>query len=145
MRRRIAVRLLVAAISVVLVTGVAAGLAALSTRAVTGAAPEPGSPEDPLITKGYFDRYVALVVVNLPAGGKLVCEAGTEIVLRAGRATAMGSPLGGLADVTAGKDVQTGQPVSPNHLLIVPRNDGRGLQAVTDCILMVRGPYTTAP
>jgi len=103
---------------------------------------EPGSPEDPLISKSYFERYVRLDVVELPAGARLVAEAGTELILRSGRATAIGSQLGGLSDVTGGKDLQTGQTIPQNHLLIVPRSDGRGVLATTPCIIMVRGPRT---
>jgi hypothetical protein len=108
---------------------------------VAAVAPEPGSPEDPLISKSYFDRHTGLHVVTVPAGAMLACEAGTEVVLRSGKATAVGGALGGLSDVTAGRDLQTGQPVAANHLIIVPRSDGRGLRAVTECVVLVRGPY----
>ncbi|NPV69677.1 MAG: hypothetical protein HPY55_03385 [Firmicutes bacterium] len=145
MSKRVAAGALAAFAVVLALAAVAATLGWGSGFAGAGAAAEPGSPDDPLISKGYFDRHVMLTVVNLPAGGKITCEAGAEVVLRAGKATAVGSPQGGLSDVTAGKDIQTGQPVSLNHLLIIPRSDGRGLQATTDCVLMVRGPYTTTP
>jgi len=103
---------------------------------------EPGTEGDPLVSKSYVDQFTVLQVVNLPKGQKLIADAGAELVLRSGTATAIGSQLGGLADVTAGKDLGTGQAVPANHLLIVPRTDGRGLAAVTDCILLVRGPFT---
>ena len=83
----------------------------------------------------------ALEVVNLKVGEKLIAGAGTEIILRGGKATAIASSLGGLSDVTKAVDIAHGADIAPNHLLIVPRNDGRGVLATTEAILMVRGEY----
>lgn len=102
----------------------------------------PGSAGDPLITRSYLEQYVGIQVVEMSAGQRLTAEAGAEIILRAGRATAVDGPRGGLADVTAGRDLRSGQEISQNHLLIVPRSDGRGVRAVTDVVLMVRGVFT---
>lgn len=106
--------------------------------------PEPGTEQDPLVTKSYVDdrlRPIQFEVVELPKGKQLVAEGGTEIVVRAGKASVVGSNLGGLADVTVGKDLTRGEAPA-NHLLVVPRSDGRGLKAVTDCVVLVRGGYT---
>jgi hypothetical protein len=84
----------------------------------------------------------ALEVVTLTAGQYLVGFAGTEIILRGGRATAVQSELGGLSDVTGARDIKQGEIIPANHLLLVPRSDGRGVKADTDCILMVRGQYS---
>ena len=46
-----------------------------------------------------------------------------------------------IADLTGGADLMTGASVELNHLLLVPRNDGRGITAVTDIWVMVRGEY----
>lgn len=114
----------------------------------------PGSEEDPLVTRSYVDSYVdsrlgsaldrsaAMLVVELEAGQKLIASAGTEIILRAGSATALDSSRGGLADVTSGNDIRQGHEIGRNHLLIAPRDDGRGVLAVTSVVLMVRGAYT---
>ncbi|MBA1334276.1 MAG: hypothetical protein HPY66_1985 [Firmicutes bacterium] len=83
-----------------------------------------------------------LRVVNLTAGQILTGFAGTEIILRGGKATAVQSELGGLSDVTGARDIRQGEVIPDNHLLLVPRSDGRGLKAVNDCILMVRGQYS---
>ncbi|MTI48651.1 MAG: hypothetical protein FH761_12470 [Firmicutes bacterium] len=82
-----------------------------------------------------------LEVVTLEKGKMLVCDAGAEIILRAGQAQAIASELGGLSDVTGGQDIPMGKAITPNHLLIVPRSDGRGVYAVETAILMVRGSY----
>lgn len=82
-----------------------------------------------------------LVVVELKAGESLIAGAGAEIILRGGSVNAIASSLGGLSDVTSAKDIPHNAAVVANHLLIVPRNDGRGVKAVTDAILLVRGEY----
>lgn len=81
-------------------------------------------------------------LVNVPAGKHFVGEQSTEFILRSGKGIVMGSANGGLQDVTSGEDVADGVQVPKNHLLIVPRADGRGLQAESDVIIMVRGGYT---
>lgn len=81
-------------------------------------------------------------VINLPAGKKLIGENSTEIILRSGKGNIFSSNTAGLSDVTSGYDVTPGAFVERNHLLIVPRTDGRGIKAQTVCVLMVKGAYT---
>lgn len=81
-------------------------------------------------------------LVNLYAGQKLVCESGTEIILRSGRAKVIGALKTGLSDVTLGKDIASGTYVTKDHLLIVPRTDGRGIIAEINSIIMVKGKYS---
>lgn len=130
---------------------------------------EPGTAEDPLISlsyleekldeiKDYIDSKIketstspgtgtsidaGLVVVELFNGQLLIGEAGSEIILRSGSATAVTSPLGGLSDVTSGVDIGEGKSIPPNHLLIIPRSDGRGIFVTKNStFVMVRGGYT---
>ena len=139
-------------------------LAVLFTSAVFS---EPGTDTDPLITlsylnlkiqevKNYVDTKVSsipqggtvtgseLVVVELIKGQKLIGGAGAEIILRGGKASAITSPQGGLADVTSGVDIREGENIPANHLLIIARSDGRGVLATSDSTvyLMVRGSYS---
>lgn len=90
-----------------------------------------------------IDKRMAFEVVDLPAGHRIIGSAGTEIVLRGGKAIAITSPQGGLLDATAGTDIPQGANIPPNHLLVIPRSDGRGLLATADAILMVKGSFTT--
>lgn len=113
--------------------------ARLVAAATAGA---PGSENDPLATKSYVDQYAQWQLVTLKAGQMLVAGAGTELILRAGSAKAVASASGGVADVTAGKDLSGGTALQANHLLIVPRADGRGAAAVSDAVFMVRGAFT---
>lgn len=108
----------------------------------TAGTTEPGSSADPLVSKSYVDQMTLFRVVNVPAGQAAIGEAGTEIVLRGGRATAIASNLGGILDATAGVDLPQGEQVKPNHLLVVPRTDQRGLLAQSDLVLMVKGNLT---
>lgn len=106
---------------------------------------EPGSAGDPLVTKGYVDALLVFQVVNVPKNSQLVGEAGTEIVLRAGVGSAVVSPNGGLLDASDGVDLAQGVEVAKNHLLVVPRTDGRGVLAQTDAIFLVKGVYSIKP
>ena len=126
---------------------------------------EPGSEKDPLVSLSYLEKRIDqlkfyvdeslsknsngstnntsnnLEVVEIRSGQSIIAAGGTEIILRAGRASIIGGELGGISDVTNGKDLDTDKPVPLNHLLIVPRNDGRGAYAITDAIFLVRGEY----
>lgn len=133
------------ALVIFLAAGLLVGVGFWRGRMVGAQLPEPGSPADPLVTVSWVTEHVAsrtdLVVVELPAGARLIGEAGTELILRSGQATAIDSLLGGLANVTRGVDLRMGEVVPANHLLIVPRGDGRGLFAVTPIVVMVRGGH----
>ena len=76
-------------------------------------------------------------------GGKIIADAGTEIILRynLGSTTAITSESGGLSDVTGGADIQSGQNIPENHLLLIPRSDGRGIYISNYAIFMIRGTY----
>lgn len=129
---------------------------------------EPGSIEDPLVTlsyvnntidqiKEYIDVKIAnigntgshngntasneLVSIKVLAGESLIGKAGTEIILRSGKAVSIVTDSGGLPDVTAGVDIGKDKSIPRNHLLIMPRDDGRGVYVTEDAYLMVRGEY----
>ncbi len=132
---------------------------------------EPGSKEDPIVTRSYVERRAeqlkyyfdqkieelktnsgnsspvtenpnsSFVVLQLERNQRLVCGAGTEVILRSGEALAVASESGGVSDVTQGKDLKMGEPVSLNHHLIIPRDDGRGIKAKTSIYVMVKGSY----
>jgi hypothetical protein len=127
---------------------------------------QPGSVQDPLVTKGYVDQQLAtlvkaevakltgtssgtatvapLKVVQVKSGETLLVGAGGELIVRNGKVTAVSSTVNGIPNVTAGKDIAPGSVVSLNHLLIFP-TDGRGVKFAdaTSVVVntMVRGPY----
>lgn len=133
---------------------------------------EPGSEEDPIVTKSYVELrnqqlkfYIeeninrlkesmgnttssvgqatsVFEVVHLLEGQKVTLGASAEIIVRAGKASVIQSEAGGLANVTIGKDLQGGTMIPLNHLLINPRADERGVQALTECYFMIKGSYS---
>lgn len=114
---------------------------------------DPGTINDPLVTKSYVDQKIAEIevanssqnntyeVVFVPAGKVILGKQGTEIILRSGVAKAVDSAGGGLQDMTDGVDVLGNETIKKYHLMIIPREDGRGMLAEKDCTLMVRGGY----
>ena len=131
---------------------------------------EPGSEQDPLVSKSYVDTSTAkndevikqlqseievlksklnetgasaegFKVVEVEAGNTILAGSGTEILLRSGKVTAVKGQNGGLADATAAKDLAVGTTVAANHLLISSRDDGRGLKSIIKSFLLIRGAY----
>ena len=108
-----------------------------------------GDENDPVISLSYLTEVFkpeitnefTFEVVSLEAGQTLLCSKGAELILRMGKADVVATPKGGLADVTAGTDLGDKELMPANHLLIVPVNDGRGVKAVNDCLIMVKGKY----
>lgn len=128
---------------------------------------EPGGTDDPIVSKSYIVEKVvpelkayvderlglayadgtvtsrpdSYIVVDLNQGQRLIGEAGTELILRMGKGKVIATQKGGLADTTMGYDLAHGHEMPANHLLIIPVSDGRGFEATTDVLVMVRGGY----
>lgn len=135
-----------------------------ATAAVWAAAGEPGSESDPVVTKSYVDQkitelkkslssgsgsqgeeggaYESYTAVNVPAGKRLIGGEGAEFILRSGEALAIDNGKDGVSDLTGGADLKSGQAVAKNHLLLIPRDDGRGIEAKGELWVMIRGAYT---
>jgi hypothetical protein len=116
---------------------------------------------DPLVTLSYiekrFDEFKGYVdykigdgvsvnskfeVLNIKAGSTIIFTSeSTEFILRSGKSTAISSNNGGLANLITGIDLKTGDNVDLNNLILIPRNDGRGVLAVTDIWIMIKGQY----
>lgn len=138
-------------VAVVLLLG-----AALAGAAGTG---EPGTVDDPLVTRSYVDarinsalsaqldealkayaeKYMAWRVIDLSPGQQLEGKAGTEIIVRAGNSVVIDPVGSGIPDLTGGINVSASQTVSLDHLLIIPRTDGRGISARTKSVVMYKG------
>ena len=88
------------------------------------------------------DSTDSFKVLELQGGTTIIGEEGTELILRAGYAKAIGATEGGVSDLTGAKDLKTGASVSLNHLLLIPRGDGRGFKCTGLCYVMVKGGYT---
>ncbi|HOM02311.1 MAG TPA: hypothetical protein PLH43_05725 [Acetivibrio sp.] len=127
---------------------------------------EPGSQEDPLVSQSYVDlkfqemakkleeaekrleeieKYGKFEALELTKGQVLIAGASAELILRGGKALAIGGEGGGLSDITSGTgaDVNTDDEVPLNHLLLISRDDGRGLKVTSEkAWVLVKGPYT---
>jgi hypothetical protein len=129
---------------------------ALAAAAVTG---EPGSADDPLVTRSYLEsqlkalsggsndgatdapveKYSRWQVMDLAPGQRLEAKAGTELIVRAGQTVVLDPSGSGIPDVTAGTNITVGKVIALDHLLIIPRTDGRGINARSKTIVMYKG------
>ncbi|MDQ2085610.1 hypothetical protein RBH29_04070 [Herbivorax sp. ANBcel31] len=90
------------------------------------------------------EKYGKFVALELEEGQTLIAGESGEIILRGGKAKAIAGEAGGLSDVTAGSgvDITTDEDVPLNHLLLVSRDDGRGIRVVSSkAWVLVKGPY----
>ena len=100
-----------------------------------GGSTTPGTPAQPAEAPKFE-------VVKVDAGKSVIGAASTEIILRSGTAAAIAGASGGVSDLTEGVDLSTGTAVTKNHLLVIPVDDGRGIQCTSTCYVMIKGDYT---
>ena len=92
-----------------------------------------------------IEKYGKFVPLELKEKQTLTLGDSAEIILRSGKAKAIAGEGGGLSDITAGTgtDIKTDQDVPLNHLLLISRDDGRGIKATSKKVwVLVKGPYT---
>lgn len=125
----------------------------------------PGSEQDPLVTASWVEARLNTFaqalgqgplpgvvrelepapvyrIVVVEAGQTMLMGEGTEFILRSGRARALVPVKGtGLANLTTGRNLIDGDPIERDHLILSPRDDGRGIVTVTQAIFLVRKNY----
>lgn len=125
-----------------------------------------GSQEDPLITKSYLDAVVrpelentlretlenaagelrgatgSFTPVTLSEGQILTGGAGTEFLLRSGRASAALEDDAVLVDTTDAAELSGSQALKANHLYMVPAAGGAVSAREDDTLVLVNGFYT---
>jgi hypothetical protein len=114
----------------------------LGYSAFAGTDDEPGGSNDPLVTQSYVDQYVQWKVAELKTGQVLLGHSGAEFIHRRGQAVIVDPTGNGIPDVSAGADIHEGSTVPVNHLLVIPRDDGRGIKARSPAVVMYRGGVT---
>ncbi|TCT14107.1 hypothetical protein EDC18_107176 [Natranaerovirga pectinivora] len=172
----------------------------LMTTANKASTPEPGSVQDPLVTKSYIDKELAkleeqitkivnnssgsgsttievekilseynvrlqqlenqihtkpsngsdshkntnsFIVVELNEKDVLIGGEGTELIVRAGKTFVLDNlHNNGIPNMTTGKTLFLGDAIDNNHLLVIPRDDGRGIVSSTKTWVMVKGEYS---
>ena len=135
-------------------------------------ASQPGTADDPVVTKSYVDQAIKnavngstsgsgstggstpttpstttgdeLKIVVVKPGQRLIADAGTEFIVRSGKAVIYSEDANGVADLTLGADLSNGKAVTNNHLLSFPR-EGRGIEVAQgstySLTVMARGTY----
>jgi hypothetical protein len=132
---------------------------------------QPGSADDPIVTKSYVDEQVALIkkqleeqasiptsggtaglkVEKLVQGQKIYGLEGAEIIVRSGKVRVIAGEKGdGIPDVTEGTDLKGNEVVPLNHLLLIPRTDNRGVYVEKTgsdgfSYVIIRGSYSVTP
>ena len=88
------------------------------------------------------DEKFGYKVITLSKGKLLSASEGTEILIRSGAASCV-SPSSsiGIYDYTDGSFCANGAKLTNEHYYVFDRN-GRGIRAVSDCVLLIRGNYT---
>lgn len=88
-------------------------------------------------------RAGGLTIVELQPEQTLFADAGASLIVRNGTTIAVSTDANGIPDVTGGKDIPDGSPVSLNHMLMFPR-DGRGIKSThtSTVFVMITGGYT---
>ncbi|HCC07297.1 MAG TPA: hypothetical protein DEP72_03935 [Clostridiales bacterium] len=121
-----------------------------------------GSEQDPIVTQSYVDSQISELkkqIGNSSSGTtkftyeplkinknvQIIGKQGTEIIVRSGDTKAItivkDGVENGLQDITDGIDIKKDKKVPLNHLIIIPREDGRGIKFTTDGYIMIRGEY----
>lgn len=129
----------------------------ISITVVTVLASQAGTTEDPLVAKSYVDDKINSLLetlndlevststytpVYVETGQIVFGDEGTEIILRSGSAKTVIDGVDGLTNITTGENIQNGEKINTNNLIIVPRNDGRGIQALENCWFLIKGNYS---
>ncbi len=160
--RKMSLRVTAALVAIALATGLWLGQSYAASNAL-----DPGSAQDPLVTRTYVDQEIAklkeslsnsgtgtgtgggtetpgnvLEIVVVPKGQQLTGYEGTEFILRSGTARAVASAAGGLSNLTDGKNIPSGATIPLDNLILFPRSDGRGFRAVSEIIVLVRGKWS---
>ncbi len=88
--------------------------------------------------QNYTFKPIELSVNQLLIGGE-----GTELILRSGAAVGYTEVANGLTNITNGTEIMNNDQIPLNNVLIVPRNDNRGISVTANQTwIMIRGDYT---
>lgn len=117
-------------------------------QALKGGGGSTTTPKVPTMpaTDGGSDSSAAteMKIVDVKPGKILIASAGTEFIVRAGKAVVYSEDKNGVSDLTDGKDIIGGNAVINNHLLLFPK-EGRGIQVkdgdTHKLTVIVRGGY----
>ena len=137
----------------------------------TAAPAEPGTEGDPVVTRSYVEKVrqdlvkmiqgeaqpalqqpapsgpagtaASYSVQKVSAGKTIIGMEGTEFIVRTGQVTVTTPGVDyTIPDLTNGTSLAHGKTVPRDHLLLIPRTDGRGLKVTSGTAdIIVRGDY----
>lgn len=84
----------------------------------------------------------SFVTVFAEVGQVVLGEDGSEFILRSGKADGYITGVDGIVNATTGLEINHGDKVPSNNLLLVPRGDGRGFKMTEAGWFMIKGKYT---
>lgn len=102
-------------------------------------AAEPGSEQDPVITKSYLENFYKWQIITLKEGQKLNLDLSVEMIVLSGEVEAVSTETGGIIDVTKGAELKNKEILLPYHLILSPKSDGRGIKANKDSEILIKG------
>ncbi len=89
---------------------------------------------------GESSRYIP---VNATNGQVILGGEGCEIILRSGTSVAFVPATDGVVNATTGSNLMNGASISKDNIIIVPREDGRGVRVTSDdAWFIIKGDYT---
>lgn len=97
---------------------------------------QPGTQDDPLITKSYAEKFYGWRLETLSPGNYVLMKTGCEAVVRSGKAVVAG---GEIVSLTRGASLVPGMSAAPNHELLSPKGDGRGIKIYSTAYVLLRG------
>lgn len=145
-----------------LLMGIQLAVASAIVVVGTAFAADAGSEGDPLVSKSYVDDKISQVTALIKSGGTsgvvptsgtsyepvyvsvgqtIYGGEGTELILRAGKGNVVIKGADGIVDATTGGDLKGGKAATKNHIMIVPRDDGRGIKVTEAAWFLVKGSY----
>ncbi|MFV0441109.1 MAG: hypothetical protein ACK5LV_07435 [Lachnospirales bacterium] len=84
----------------------------------------------------------SFVPIRVTKGQTVIGGQGTEIILRSGEAKIFSNAADGVSNITKGANQDNGEKVVLDNLLLVPRQDGRGITITTnEAWIMIKGEY----
>lgn len=83
----------------------------------------------------------AFILIQAKKGDFITIADAGMFIMRSGVAEAVASTSGGLSNLTDGVNLATGNEVKANHLILIPKNDGRGIKMIFDGWVMIKGSY----
>jgi len=92
-------------------------------------AQSPGTVSDPLVSKSFVDHFLKFRSIMLPADSVIIPQPGTMLIVRSGQLRLEVASGKTVIDLTAGREIASGNDLPHNHLIIIPDHGNYELKA----------------